>query len=64
MSKTLLHSPSKLCMALTTKTLKVKVAQLCLTLCNPMDYTVHRILQARILEYVLKSLPQHHSLKA
>ena len=29
---------------------KVKVAQLCLTLSNPMDYTVHRILQARILE--------------
>ena len=31
---------------------KVKVTQLCLTLCNPMDYTVHRILQARILEWV------------
>ena len=30
---------------------KVKVAQLCLTLCNP-DYTVHEILQARILEWV------------
>ena len=24
----------------------------CLTLCNPMDYTVHGILQARILEWV------------
>ena len=31
---------------------KVKVAQLCLTLCDPMDYTVHGILQARILEWV------------
>ena len=31
---------------------KVKVAQSCLTLCNPMDYTVHGILQARILERV------------
>ena len=31
---------------------KVKVAQLCLTLCNPMDYTAHGILQARILEWV------------
>ena len=31
---------------------KVKVAQLCLTLCNPMDYIVHAILQARILEWV------------
>ena len=31
---------------------KVKVAQLCLTLCNPMDYTVYEILQARLLEWV------------
>ena len=31
---------------------KVKVTQLCLTLCNPMDYTVQGILQARILEWV------------
>ena len=30
----------------------MKVGQLCLTLCNPMDYTVHGILQARILEWV------------
>ena len=30
----------------------VKVAQSCLTLCDPMDYTVHGILQARILERV------------
>ena len=29
---------------------KVKVAQLCGTLCNPMGYTVCGILQARILE--------------
>ena len=28
------------------------VAQSCLTLCNPMDYTVHGLLQARILEWV------------
>ena len=32
--------------------MKVKVAQLCPTLCDPMDYTVHGILQARILEWV------------
>ena len=32
--------------------MKVKVSQSCLTLCNPMNYTVHRILQARILEWV------------
>jgi len=31
---------------------KVKVAQLCRTLCDPMDYTAHGILQARILEWV------------
>ena len=31
---------------------EVKVAQSCLTLCNPMNYTVHGILQARILEWV------------
>ena len=31
---------------------EVKVVQLCLTLCDPMDYTVHGILQARILEWV------------
>ena len=30
----------------------VKVSQLCPTLCDPMDYTVHGILQARILEWV------------
>ena len=30
----------------------MKVTQLCLTLCNPVDYTVHGILQARILEWV------------
>ena len=32
--------------------MKVKVAQSCLTLCDPMDYTVPGILQARILEWV------------
>ena len=30
----------------------VKVALSCLTLCNPVDYRVHGILQARILEWV------------
>ena len=32
--------------------LKVKVAQSCLTLCDPVDYRVYGILQARILEWV------------
>ena len=31
---------------------KVKVTQSCPTLCDPMDYTVHGILQARILEWL------------
>ena len=31
---------------------KVKVTQLCPTLCNPIVYTVHEFLQARILEWV------------
>ena len=30
----------------------VKVAQSCPTLCDPIDYRVHGILQARILEWV------------
>ena len=29
----------------------MKVAQFCLTLCDPMDYKVNGILQTRILEY-------------
>ena len=36
----------------------MKVAQLCLTLYDPVDYTVHGILQARILEGVASILLQ------
>ena len=36
----------------TMKKVKVKATQSCLTLFEPMDYTVHGILQARILEWV------------
>ena len=32
--------------------LKVKVTKLYPTFCDPMDYTVHGVLQARILEWV------------
>ena len=32
--------------------IKVKVTQSCLTLATPMGYTLHGILQARILEWV------------
>ena len=31
---------------------KVKATQSCPTLCDPMNYTVHGILQARILKWV------------
>ena len=37
---------------------KVKVAQLCLTLCDPIVYTVHGIFQAKILEWVSFSHPR------
>ena len=40
------------CNSSTFSSVKVKVSQSCLTLCNPMGYTVHGILQARILEWV------------
>ena len=32
--------------------MKLKFTQSCVTLCEPMDYTVHGNLQARILEWV------------
>ena len=35
-----------------TLIVKLKVAQSCPTLCDPMDYTVHRTLPARILEWI------------
>ena len=47
----------------------VKVIQLCRTLWDPMDYTVHGLLQARILEWVafsfsrVSSLPRSPSLQ-
>ena len=37
---------------------KVKVSQSCPTLCDPIDYAVHEILQARILEWGSLSLLQ------
>ena len=39
----------------------MKVVQLCLTLCDPMDYTVHGILQARILEWIAFPFPRGSS---
>ena len=40
---------------------KVKVSQSCPTLCDPMDYTVHGILQVRILEWVSFPFPRGSS---
>ena len=40
---------------------KVKATQSCLTLCDPMDYTDHGILQARILEWVAFSFSKGSS---
>ena len=40
---------------------KVKVAQSCHTFCAPMDYTVHGILQARILTWVAFPLSSRSS---
>ena len=40
---------------------KVKVAQSCLILCDPRDYTIHGILQARILEWVAFSFSRGSS---
>ena len=40
------------CLSAPITLLKMKVAQSCPTLCNPTDYKIHGILQARILEWV------------
>ena len=49
-------APKRLCQGLSVPPLreevKVKVTQSCPTLCDPMGYPVHGILQARILEWV------------
>ena len=51
--KAWIHSlPLQLTICVTTGRVKVKVTQSCPTLCDPMDCTVHGILQARIWEWV------------
>ena len=42
----------KTCLKIFLLKYKVKVVQSCPTLCDTMDYTVHGVLQARILEWV------------
>ena len=41
--------------------LSMKVAQSCPTLCDPMDFIVHGILQARILKWVATSVSRGSS---
>ena len=59
------HTHTYTC-AHTCESVKVLVAQLCLTLCDPMDcslpgFSVHEILQARILEWVAIPFPRGSS---
>ena len=53
-----IHRALEKALAYTQNSWKVKVVQSCLTLCHPMDYTVHGILQARILEWITFPLLQ------
>ena len=41
--------------------MKVKATLLCLTLCDPVDYTVHGILQIRTLEWAAFPFPRGSS---
>ena len=40
---------------------EMKVTQSCLTLCDPMDYTVHEVLQVRILDWLAFSFSRGSS---
>ena len=46
-----LHEDEEDCWLYWSLKVKVKVSQMCLTLCDPMDYTVHGTLQDKILEW-------------
>ena len=46
------QADSTMCMEKQVKAVKVKVAQSCPAHCDPMDYTVHGILQVRVQEWV------------
>ena len=47
-----LFPPTNVPTTLSRRWSEVKVIQACPTLCDPMDYTVHEILQSRILEWI------------
>ena len=42
---------------------EVKVTQSCPTLCNPMGYTVHGILQARLFRYELNQITYNYTME-
>ena len=50
--------PTSLSISILAPPMKVKVAQSCPTLYDPVGYTVHGILQARILEWVAFPFPR------
>ena len=53
--------PERLVQHLKINVMRVKFAQSCPTLGNPIDYAVHGILQARILEWVAIPFPRGSS---
>ena len=60
-SKGIFYSLLSVSFIIHEKKVKMKVAWSCPTLCNPMDYTIHGILQARILEWVTFSFSRGSS---
>ena len=57
--ESMLDWPSKREIGLSALWSEVKVAQLCPTLCDPIDYTAHELLQARILEWLAIPFSQY-----
>ena len=58
---TILHHRKRVLAVILREKVKVKVSQWCLTLCNPVDYTVHGLPQARTLEWVAFSFSRGFS---
>ena len=52
MAESLCHPPETITFLISYVLYTVLITQSCMTLCDPMDNTIHGILQARILEWV------------